>query len=49
MLLLDAADAVEKAIKGTIAECQVRTPDIGGKSCTCELGEAIAAKMNGDL
>jgi tartrate dehydrogenase/decarboxylase / D-malate dehydrogenase len=44
--LTDAADAVEKAIEATLAEGKVRTPDIGGKSCTCELGESIANKVS---
>ena len=47
--LTDAGDAVEKAIKVTLAEGKVRTPDLGGKSCTLELGESIAAKVSGSL
>lgn len=41
-----AADAVENAIAGTLAEGKARTPDIGGKSSTEELGEAVAIRVN---
>jgi tartrate dehydrogenase/decarboxylase/D-malate dehydrogenase len=47
--LTDVGDTVEKAIRVTLAEGKVRTPDIGGNSCTHELGESIAAKVNGGL
>ena len=42
----EAADAVENAVAETLAEGKVRTPDIGGKSSTEELGEAIAIRVN---
>ena len=42
----EAADAVEAAIAQVLAKGQVRTPDIGGKSSTRELGEAIAAAVS---
>jgi tartrate dehydrogenase/decarboxylase/D-malate dehydrogenase len=38
-----AADAVEVAIRGVLAKSKTRTPDLGGKSTTKEMGEAIAA------
>ena len=38
----EAADAVENAITQVLAQAKVRTPDIGGKATTKELGEAIA-------
>jgi len=38
----EAADAVENAIAELLAESDVRTPDIGGKASTEELGNAIA-------
>jgi len=41
-----AADAVEGAIAKVLAKGQVRTPDIGGKSSTREMGEAIAALVS---
>jgi tartrate dehydrogenase/decarboxylase / D-malate dehydrogenase len=41
----EAADAVESAITKVLAKGQTRTPDIGGKSSTKELGEAIAATI----
>ena len=37
-----AADAVEKACESVLEKSDVRTPDIGGKASTRELGEAIA-------
>jgi tartrate dehydrogenase/decarboxylase / D-malate dehydrogenase len=42
-----AADAVEGAIRGVLAKSKIRTPDLGGKSTTQEMGEAIAAGMSG--
>ncbi len=38
----EAADAVEKAITEVLAQSKIRTPDIGGKASTEELGTAIA-------
>jgi tartrate dehydrogenase/decarboxylase/D-malate dehydrogenase len=42
----EAADAVEKAITEVLAQSKIRTPDIGGKASTEELGTAIAAWVN---
>ena len=42
----EAATAVERAIEETLAEGKVRTPDIGGKNSTEELGAAIAEAVN---
>jgi tartrate dehydrogenase/decarboxylase/D-malate dehydrogenase len=42
----DAADAVESAIAETLAHSPVRTPDIGGRSTTEELGAAIAEQVS---
>jgi tartrate dehydrogenase/decarboxylase / D-malate dehydrogenase len=39
----EAADAVENAIAEVLARRQIRTPDIGGKSSTTEMGKAIAS------
>jgi tartrate dehydrogenase/decarboxylase/D-malate dehydrogenase len=39
----EAGDAVENAIAEVLAGSEVRTPDIGGKSSTKEMGEAIAS------
>ena len=39
----DAADAIEAAITTVLAKGEVRTPDIGGKATTRQMGEAIAA------
>ena len=41
----DAADAVEAAIAKVLAGGQVRTPDIGGKSTTSDIGKAIASLL----
>ena len=41
-----ASDAVEGAITEVLAKGKVRTPDIGGKSSTREMGEAIAALVS---
>src|SRR6202163_1829754 len=42
------ADAIEAAISTTLANSKVRTPDIGGKSSTRDLGEAIAKQVSGN-
>jgi len=42
----EAADAVENAIAETLAEGKVRTPDIGGRSTTKDLGGAIATRVS---
>jgi tartrate dehydrogenase/decarboxylase/D-malate dehydrogenase len=41
----EAAGAVENAIAEALARPEVRTPDIGGKAKTRELGEAIASAV----
>jgi tartrate dehydrogenase/decarboxylase/D-malate dehydrogenase len=41
----EAADEVEKAIAEVLEKEEVRTPDIGGKATTRELGEAITARV----
>ena len=41
----EAADAVEQAIAKVLATAKVRTPDIGGKSTTKEMGEAIEREV----
>jgi tartrate dehydrogenase/decarboxylase / D-malate dehydrogenase len=38
-----AADAVEGAIRQVLAKASVRTPDLGGRSTTKDVGEAIAS------
>src|SRR6266849_1182183 len=43
----EAADAVENAIAAILASGTVRTPDIGGKASTRDLGEAIAKQVSG--
>jgi tartrate dehydrogenase/decarboxylase / D-malate dehydrogenase len=42
----DAADAVEKAIALTLANSNLRTPDIGGHASTRDLGEAITVAVS---
>ena len=41
-----AAGAVERACESVLAKADVRTPDIGGKASTRELGEAIAHEVS---
>jgi tartrate dehydrogenase/decarboxylase/D-malate dehydrogenase len=41
----EAADSIENAISVVLAKGQVRTPDIGGKSSTEEMGKAIASLL----
>ena len=43
----DAADTVEAAIAKVLASRQLRTPDIGGKSTTEDMGKAIASLVKG--
>ncbi len=43
----EAADAVENAIAAILASGTARTPDIGGKASTRDLGEAIAKQVSG--
>jgi len=43
----EAAEAVENAIAEILAQAKVRTPDIGGRSTTGDLGAAIAALVSG--
>jgi tartrate dehydrogenase/decarboxylase/D-malate dehydrogenase len=42
----NAADAVENCIARALADGNVRTPDIGGKETTAELGAAIAGYVS---
>ena len=41
----EAADAIEEGIANVLANSKVRTPDIGGKSTTKEMGDAIAGEV----
>jgi tartrate dehydrogenase/decarboxylase/D-malate dehydrogenase len=41
----EAADAVEQAIAKVLASSKVRTPDIGGKATTKDVGEAIEREI----
>jgi len=43
----EAADTVENAIAEILAQAKVRTPDIGGRSTTGDLGAAIAVLVSG--
>jgi tartrate dehydrogenase/decarboxylase/D-malate dehydrogenase len=45
----EGADEVENAIVSVLAQAKVRTPDVGGKSSTQELGEAIANRISKGL
>jgi len=41
----DAARSVERAVAGVLAEGRARTPDLGGKSSTVEVTDAILDKL----
>jgi tartrate dehydrogenase/decarboxylase/D-malate dehydrogenase len=41
----DAATAVEQAIAKVLASSNVRTPDLGGKSTTSDMGGAIEREV----
>ena len=41
----EAADAIERAIAAVLATSDVRTPDIGGRASTSDLGEAVASQV----
>jgi len=41
----EAAKAVEQSITTSLESSDLRTPDMGGKATTVELGEAIAEMM----
>ena len=41
-----AARAIEQACERVLAESDVRTPDIGGKATTRDMGEAIAHQLS---
>ena len=43
---LDAADNVERAVDEVLRQGQIRTPDLGGRSSTMEVGEAVAAAVS---
>jgi tartrate dehydrogenase/decarboxylase/D-malate dehydrogenase len=43
---LEAADAIETAITAVLAKQDVRTPDIGGKATTKQMGEAVATLVS---
>jgi tartrate dehydrogenase/decarboxylase/D-malate dehydrogenase len=47
--LVEAADAVESAIAAVLAKSQALTPDIGGRSTTRDLGEAIATAVENGI
>jgi tartrate dehydrogenase/decarboxylase / D-malate dehydrogenase len=42
----EAADAIERAIESVLGGGGPRTPDLGGKSTTHEMGKAIAAEIS---
>ncbi|HVB98283.1 MAG TPA: tartrate dehydrogenase [Candidatus Dormibacteraeota bacterium] len=43
----EAADAIENAISEVLSQTGLRTPDMGGKASTTELGTAIASLVEG--
>ena len=43
----EAAAAIEDAIERVLADSDIRTPDMGGKATTREIGEALAGTVGG--
>jgi len=43
----EAANAIEQAIEVVLRDSDVKTPDMGGKASTVELGDAIASIVAG--
>jgi len=41
----EEAQSIEKAVCGVLMEGKVRTPDLGGRSSTSEVGDAVAAYL----
>jgi 3-isopropylmalate dehydrogenase len=41
-----AADLIQKAVEKTVTEAKHLTRDLGGKSSTTEMGDAIAAAVS---
>ena len=41
----EAAQQVERAVAGVLAEGRARTPDLGGKSTTVEVTDAVLEKL----
>ncbi|MAG97728.1 MAG: hypothetical protein CMM08_13695 [Rhodospirillaceae bacterium] len=41
----EAAAAIVGAIEGALADGSARTPDLGGKATTAEVGKAIAERI----
>jgi tartrate dehydrogenase/decarboxylase/D-malate dehydrogenase len=44
--MVEAARAVESAVAAVLADGQVRTPDLGGKSSTEEVADAVLEKLS---
>jgi tartrate dehydrogenase/decarboxylase/D-malate dehydrogenase len=42
-----SAAAVRGAVAKVLAESKVRTPDLGGKNTTTEMGNAVVAALGG--
>ena len=42
-----AADEIDSAIRAVLAEGSARTPDLGGRSSTEQVAEAVTAKLGG--
>ena len=45
----EAGLAVERAIATVLASRQPKTPDLGGKASTSDVGEAIAAEVQASV
>lgn len=45
----EAADGIERAIAAVLANTQLRTPDLGGKATTIQMGQAIAQQVRSSV
>jgi len=44
----EAAADVERAVKEVLKTGKMRTPDIGGKTSTSKMGDAVVSRIRGD-
>jgi isocitrate/isopropylmalate dehydrogenase len=45
--LAKSANAVREAVSKVLAEGKIKTPDLGGKNTTTEMGSAVVAALGG--
>jgi isocitrate/isopropylmalate dehydrogenase len=42
---IEAARRIERAVAGVLADPKLRTPDLGGRLTTQEMGEAVVERL----